>query len=202
MMPMMQVFPVGVTMGPRRVGVDVVVLPLDGRLMGVIVMVPIVMAVGVLMGHRLVVMGMIVLLFQMQPDTDRHEQSTRHSQQPTQGLAEERGAYGAQKRRHGEHRARARRAQHPLRPQVHPEAEPKAKRPAGDQAEGREGSRPARPAQRGEETRRHHTHRALGGDNMGGIQIRERAGDRVVGGPGERRQHDERGAKPGGLARG
>ena len=119
MMPMMQVFPVGVTMRPRRVGVDVVVLPLDGRLVGVIVMVPIVMAVGVLMGHRLVVMGMIVLLFQMQPDTDRHEQSTRHSQKPPQGLAEERGAYGAQKRRHGEHGARARRAQHPLRPQVH-----------------------------------------------------------------------------------
>ena len=103
MMPMMQVFPVGVAMRPRRVVMDVVVLPLDGGLMGVIVMVPIIVSMGVLMGHRLVVMGMIVLLLQMQPNTARHKQGTRHSQQPAQGLAEERGAYGAQKRRHGEH---------------------------------------------------------------------------------------------------
>ena len=49
MMTVMKVFAVGVAVGPRRVGVDVVVLPLDGRLVGVIVMVPIVMAVGMLM---------------------------------------------------------------------------------------------------------------------------------------------------------
>ena len=78
MMTVMKVFAVGVAVGPRRVVMGVVVLPLDRRLMGMILMVPIIVAVGVLMRHRLVVVLVIMLLFQMQPDAHRHQQRARH----------------------------------------------------------------------------------------------------------------------------
>ena len=104
---------------------------------------------------------------------------------------------GAEERRHREDRARARRTEHALRPQVEPQAERRTRWPRtrrGRRAASHGGQPSRRATAIADESAR--ARRSLGEDDARGIAIGQRPADDVVARPGERRDDHREGAPP------
>ena len=117
--------------GDGLVEVHVAVAPLGHHVMRVR-MVSIVMAVGVLVLHRLVRMFMPVALGQMQQHPRQHQKTTEQHQPPRRPFAEAEGHSRTDERCKGEHGASPRRPKSPLCQKVEPKTQAVARGPHGE----------------------------------------------------------------------